>query len=240
MLRLDDLQYKGLKIFQDTGEFCFGTDSVLLAGFASVRRGDRIADLCSGTGLVALLVTARCEPSSCLAAELQPHMAELCAKNVAYNAMEDIITVRCADIRKMGFGAEAGSMDAVVCNPPYMKPDGSLAGEKQSVRIARQEIECTLEDAVSAAARLLRFGGRFAMVHQCERIADIIVAMRASGMEPKRLRLVQPRADKPPRMILAEGVRGGRPGSVWEPTLVLNTQDGGYTEELKRIYHMQI
>ena len=78
------------------------------------------------------------------------------------------------------------------------------------------------------------------MVHQCERIADIIAAMRASGMEPKRLRLVQPRADKPPRMILAEGVRGGRPGTVWEPTLVLNTQDGGYTEELKRIYHMQI
>ena len=237
MIRIDDLQYKGLKIYQDTDEFCFGTDAVLLANFARVKKGERVVDLCSGTGIIAFLVSARCE-ASVTAVELQPQMAELCARSVELNQMKDSVSVRCADLRSIGFGQEAGSADAVTCNPPYKIPEGSLAREKESIRIARQEITCTLDDAVSAAARLLRFGGKLFMVHQSQRIMDIITCMRRYELEPKRVRLVQPRANKGANLILIEAMRGGKSGLIWEPALVLQNSDGSYTEEFKEIYHI--
>ncbi len=238
MIRLDDLQYKGLKIYQDTEEFCFGTDAVLLANFVRAKKGERLVDLCSGTGIVALLATARCQPSSCIAVELQQQMAQLCQKSVDYNNLQNVITVKCADLRQLGFGTEAGCADVVTCNPPYKKPEGSLASEKQSIRIARQEITCNLEDVISASARLLRFGGKLFMVHQSQRIMDIITYMRNYSLEPKRICMVQPRADKGANLVLVEAMRGGKPGVIWEPTLVLQNPDGSYTDQLKKIYHM--
>ena len=238
MIRIDDLQYKGLKIYQDTEEFCFGTDAVLLANFVRAKRGERAVDLCSGTGIIALLVCARCD-CSVTAVELQSQMAQLCNRSVELNSLQDRITVRCADLKTVGFGAEAGSADVVTCNPPYKSPDGSLASEKESIRIARQEIACDLEDVISASARLLRFGGRLFMVHQSQRIMDIIAHMRNYAIEPKRIRLIQPKADKGANLVLIEAMRGGKPGVIWEPTLVLQDANGQYTDELKSIYHIQ-
>lgn len=238
MLRLDDLQYKGLKIYQDTEEFCFGTDAVLLAAFATLRKGDRIADLCSGTGVVALLASARCAPAHCLAVELQMQMAELAMRSVAHNGLESLITIRNADIKTVGLSHEAASMDAVLCNPPYQKAGGALHSDKNSVNLARHEIACTLADVAAAASRLLRSGGRFAMVHQCDRTAEIFDVLRAHKLEPKRLRIVQPRREAKPNLLLIESVRNGRPGLQWEPTLVLCNADGTYTKEVKDIYHM--
>lgn len=237
MIRIDDLQYKGLKIYQDTEEFCFGTDAVLLANFVKAKKDERVVDLCSGTGIIALLVQARCE-CNVTAVELQPQMAKLCQSSVELNMLCDRVSVQCRDLREMGFGAEAGSADTVTCNPPYKIPEGSLASEKESIRIARQEITCTLEDAVSAASRLLRFSGKFYMVHQSQRIMDIIAQMRKHSLEPKRIQLVQPRANKGANLVLIEAMRGGRSGLIWEPTLVLQNDDGSYTKEFRKIYHI--
>lgn len=238
MIRIDDLQYKGLRIYQDTEEFCFGTDAVLLANFVRAKKDERVIDLCSGTGIIALLVQARCA-CKLTAVELQEQMAHLCQRSVELNGLQDEVTVQCRDIREMGFGVEAGSADVVTCNPPYKQPEGSLAREKESIRIARQEITCTLEDSISAAARLLRFGGKLYMVHQSQRIMDIIAHMRAYSLEPKRIQLVQPRANKGANLVLIEAMRGGKPGLIWEPTLVLANEDGSYTKEFKEIYHIQ-
>ena len=177
MLRIDDLQYKGLKLYQDTNGFCFGTDAVLLAAFARIRKGERIADICAGNGIIALLTTARCAPSYCLAAELQPEAAQLCRKNVEFNSMTDIIEVCQADVRLLGGNGLAGSFDAVTCNPPYSRTTAPATDSLQK-RMARQELTCTLEDAVGCAARLLRFGGRLALVHQAERTAEVFEVMR--------------------------------------------------------------
>ena len=138
MLRIDDLQYKGLKLYQDTDGFCFGTDAVLLAAFARIRKGERIADICAGNGIIALLTTARCAPSYCLAAELQPEAAQLCRKNVEFNSMTDIIEVCQADVRLLGGNGLAGSFDAVTCNPPYSRTTAPATDSLQK-RMARQE-----------------------------------------------------------------------------------------------------
>ena len=143
MLRIDDLQYKGLKLYQDTDGFCFGTDAVLLAAFARIRKGERIADICAGNGIIALLTTARCAPSYCLAAELQPEAAQLCRKNVEFNSMTDIIEVCQADVRLLGGNGLAGSFDAVTCNPPYGRTTAPATDSLQK-RMARQELTCTL------------------------------------------------------------------------------------------------
>lgn len=237
MLRIDDLQYKGLRLYQDTNGFCFGTDAVLLAAFARIRKGERIADICAGNGIIALLTTARCAPSYCLAAELQPEAAQLCRKNVEFNSMTDIIEVCQADVRLLGGNGLAGSFDAVTCNPPYSRTTAPATDSLQK-RMARQELTCTLEDAVGCAARLLRFGGRLALVHQAERTAEVFEVMRRCKLEPKRARLVQPSANKPPKLLLVEGVRGGKPGMLWEPVLVLTNPDGSYTPQAKELYHI--
>ena len=143
-----------------------------------------------------------------------------------------------SDLKELKGKIEFGSATLITCNPPYKIPEGSLASEKESIRIARQEITCTLEDAVSAASRLLRFGGKLYMVHQSQRIMDIITYMRQYSLEPKRIQLVQPRAGKGANLVLIEAMRGGRSGLVWEPTLVLANEDGSYTKEFKEIYHI--
>ena len=234
--RVDDLQYKGLKLIQKKDGFCFGVDAVLLANFADIRRNDRVLDLGTGTGIIAVLIAAKTAAASVTGLEIQPEMWEMAQRSVKLNGLEGRLDMVCGDIKNALQLFGQSQFKAIVTNPPYMNKGGGLLNTSDTMAVSRHELLCTLEDVISVSSKLLVPGGRFAMVHRPERLADIIFLMRSFGVEPKYLRFVHPSPCKKPNMVLVRGMRGGKPQlKVLEPLYVYD-ESGGYSKEINEIY----
>lgn len=234
--RIDDLQYRGMKIIQDETGFKFGIDAVLLANFARVKPNSRVADLGTGTGIIPILLAAKTEAKIIYGLEIQHKIAEMAARSVLLNSLSERVRIIEGDIRESDLYFKPSSIDTVVTNPPYMNRGGGLVNPSDEKAIARHELACTLEDVVRAAARMLVTGGTYFMVHRPERLADIITTMRNYKIEPKRMRFVYPDISKKPCLILVEGLKNGNPYiNVDKPLYVYNT-DGSYSDEINRIY----
>ncbi|MCQ5030669.1 methyltransferase [Flavonifractor sp. DFI.6.63] len=197
------------------GGFPLGQDTLLLGRFATLRRGGRVCDLGCGAGALPLLLLARESSLDLSGVELDGEAAALARRNLAENGLSGVI--RTGDLRRVREQFPAGRFDLVVSNPPYFP-----AGSGESGGSARMELCCTLTQVCAAAAFLLKNGGRFALVHRPERLAGLMEALGQSGLEPKRLQMVQHDRDKPPSAVLVEAVRQGRPGLSVLPTLILN------------------
>lgn len=235
--RLDDLQYKGLKLIQKKDGFCFGVDAVLLSHFAQVSKNSRVIDLGTGTGVIAILLAAKKEPGSVTGLEIQEEMAEMAARSVKLNDLENSVKIVHGDIKDAVSLFGASSFDAVVSNPPYMAKGGGLVNPQDTKAVSRHEILCTLEDVISAASGLLCPGGKFSMVHRPQRLADIIFLMRKYSIEPKWLRFVQPSPGKKPNLLLISGTRDGNPELRVQESLCIYDENGKYSEEINLIYN---
>lgn len=222
--RIEDIGC-GMKIVQSSDVFSFGTDAVLLSKFASVYNNDRIIDLGAGTGLLSFMLLQRKKISSAVALELQPALVQLCQQSVLLNSLEQVISVVQGDIRQVKTLFPSESFDLALSNPPYLPVTGSLLNAKESVAVARHELCCRLEDVISAFAWLIRFGGKAAIVHRPQRLGDIICLMRDKGMEPKRMQLVHPRADREANILLLEAEKGAKPGLRVLSPLILKGDD---------------
>ncbi len=231
---LDDLLIGGLYIIQKRNAFRFGTDAVLLSDFASRIKSRKTLDLCTGNGIIPLLLSAKSDTPEIFGIEIQPPIADMAKRSVKYNSLEDRVTITEGDLRKPRYGR--GEFDLVTCNPPYIKNGGGIKSENSSKLIARHEVECTLRDAVSAAAAALKPLGHFVMVHRAERLADILCTLREFKLEPKILRLVYPDAQKPPNLVLVDAQKDSGENLKLLPPLFLFNSDGERSEELKRIY----
>ena len=216
-----------------------GTDSFLLGDFAAPRKGDKVCDLGAGTGLLGLLLFARQNELTVANVELQERSIALAEKSFRESGLIDRCTFHHGDLKDRKILPPAGSMDYVVSNPPYYSPAAGQTPLSDPLRTARTEDSCTLADVANAAKYLLRWGGRFAMVHRAERLTDVLCTLREHGLEPKRLRLAQHRADSAPSILLVEAVRGGKSGLITEPTLILHGADNRETAELQRINFRQ-
>lgn len=225
-----------LWLYYDDGLFKPGTDSFLLGAFARPKKGDRVCDLGAGTGLLGLLLLARQPALTLFHVERQPRALALAEKSFAASGLSDRCRLCPGDLRRRQTLPEAGSMDYVLCNPPYFPPDRGRPAREEALRAARTEEGFSLEDAAEAAKYLLRWGGRFALVHRAERLTDVLTVLRAHALEPKRLRMVQHNAATAPSLVLVEAVRGGGSGLTAEPALLLRNGDGSETAELRRIY----
>lgn len=209
---LEDLQINGLKIIQSTDCFRFGTDAVLLANFAEPKKGDRIVDLGTGTGIIPIAMSAKANVKEIIGIELSKESAQMAKRSVALNQLDDKIKIIQADLRSLDGIIPKGEFDLVTCNPPYKAEGSGIINEKEPLISARHETTCTLEDVIRTSASLLRFGGRLCMVHKPERLSDIIVFMRKYKIEAKRLHFVLPNSNKEPSLILIEGKRGAKSG----------------------------
>ena len=234
--RIDDLQRNNYKIIQDPERFCFGMDAVLLSGFAKAKEGDRVIDLGTGTGIIPILMEAKTKASDFTGLEIQPESADMAQRSVELNHLESKIRIVTGDIKEASSLFGAATFDVVTSNPPYMTEHHGITNEKSPRAIARHELLCTLEDVISQAAKLLRPGGSFYMVHRPFRLVDIMVLMREYHLEPKRIKLVYPYIDKEPNMVLIEGLRGGRPRLTVERPLIVYQSPGVYTDEIYDIY----
>lgn len=234
--RVDYLQRKGYQIIQNSEKFCFGIDAVLLADFAKAKPTDKVLDIGTGTGVIPLLMEARYGGAHFYALEIQEESADMARRSVKLNALEDKITVVTGDIKEAEAYFQPASFHVITCNPPYMIGQHGLTNPEEPKAIARHEIKCTLEDIVSKSAKLLMPGGKFYMIHRPFRLAEIIVCMSKYKLEPKRMRLIYPFADKEPTMVLIEGARGGKSRMTVEKPLIVYKEPGVYTEEIREIY----
>lgn len=234
--RIDDLQRGGLRVIQRADAFRFGTDAVLLADFAAPRRHDRVCDLGTGTGIIPLLLYARENTISADAVEIQPDMADMAARSMALNGLNEKIRVLPGDLRSIRTLLPHARYDLVTCNPPYGKAGGTLLNPDASKRLARHEESCAIEDVACAAAWLLQNGGRLCCVFPAARMIELSDAMRKYRMAPKRIRMVHSRVEKAAHLCLMEGMLDARPGLIIEPPLVIYDENNAYTPELRRIY----
>lgn len=234
--RIDDLQRGGLRVIQRADAFRFGTDAVLLADFAAPRRHDRVCDLGTGTGIIPLLLYARENTISADAVEIQPDMADMAARSMAMNRLNEKIRVLPGDLRSIRTLLPHARYDLVTCNPPYGKAGGTLLNPDASKRLARHEESCAIEDVACAAAWLLQNGGRLCCVFPAARMIELSDAMRKYRMAPKRIRMVHSRVEKAAHLCLMEGMLDARPGLIIEPPLVIYDENNAYTPELRRIY----
>lgn len=233
--RLDDLMRSGRHIIQNRQEFCFSVDAVLLSHFPRWKKRQRVLELGTGTGVIPLIIAD--EVAHVDAVELNPVTADLARRNVQLNGLQEKISICEGDLREIRDLYPAESFDVVLANPPYRPVRQGQVSPLDGVACARHEFTATLEDVVRAARYALRFRGVFAMVHLPERLGEIMVALHEHQMEAKRLRMIQPREGRAPNMMLVEAVVGAVSGGLKVlPPLVVHEPDGGYTEEVLRIY----
>ncbi|MBQ1190524.1 MAG: tRNA1(Val) (adenine(37)-N6)-methyltransferase [Lachnospiraceae bacterium] len=234
--RIDDLQRNGLKIIQKTDGFCFGMDAVLLSGFAHVKRGEKVLDMGTGTGIIPLLLSAKTQGEHFTALEIQKEIAEMAARSVAMNHLEDKIEIVNGDIKEASRIFGGASFDVVTTNPPYMNDAHGLKNPTEVKAISRHEVLCTLDDVVREGAKVLKSGGRMYMVHRPHRLIEIITAMKQYKLEPKRMCMVHPFKDKEANMVLIEAVKGGGSWLKMEAPIIVYKEPGVYTDEIYSIY----
>ena len=236
--RIDDLQLNGLRLIQNPNWFCFGVDAVLLADYASktIKKGNHVLDLCTGNGIVPLLLSQKSSAKKLVGIEIQTPVAEMAKRSVLLNQLEDKVHIETGDLRdaEMVFGRS--SFQYITCNPPYKEAGGGLLTNADTTTLARHEILCTLEDVVRVSSNILAPQGKLCMIHRPERLVELICLMRKYKLEPKRLRFVHPYPQKTATMILIEASRGGKPKLFLDPPLYIYEKPGVYSEEINQIY----
>ena len=237
--RIDDLQLAGMRIIQKDKGFRFGMDAVLLSDFATIDLRGRVADFGTGTGILPLLLMGRGKGQSFDALEIQPDMAEMAVRTMRLNGVEEAIRVHNVPVQQAESLLGPGSMDAIVCNPPYGVPGATLLNPSDTLRTARHQGENGLTDWYKTAHRLLRGKGKFFMVYPAPRMFEAMTALEKAHLTPKRFRLIYPRMDKPANLVLIEAMKDAKPMLHTEPPLIVYEADGSMTAELKRIYHME-
>lgn len=228
--RLDEIN-EHIRLLQRKSGLTFGSDAFLLSAFCRPCPSGRAADLGCGTGVIALLLAARGTFSHITGVEVQETFAELTRKNIENNGFSHTVSALCKDVRTLTPADLGGELDAVVANPPYMRTDSGFASPHEEKQIARHEVMGGIADFAAAAARCLKYGGRFYTVYRPDRLESLFAALRANKLAPKRMVLVQDHEGKPPSMVLCEAVLGAAEGLTLLPTLLLHEKSSNGIEK---------
>ncbi|MNO85749.1 N5-glutamine S-adenosyl-L-methionine-dependent methyltransferase [compost metagenome] len=234
--RVDDLLTHDLQIIQSDEVFSFSMDAVLLARFASIPKSGKVLDLCTGNGVIPILLSTRTK-ASIEGIEIQPRVADMARRSVEMNGLGDQILIREGDLRDLVKETGHGAYDAITVNPPYMPLTSGDLKINIHQAIARHEIHCSLEEVIAASMRLVRTGGKVSMVHKPQRLGEIVTLLRQYRLEPKVIRFVHPRVGAEANIVLIEALRDGKSDVRILPPLIVYDEDGVYCQELKDIYY---
>ena len=235
--RLDAIN-ESLSLIQLKKGLTFGTDSYLLSAFARTQKKGVCVELGGGTGVVSLLCASKEKYAKIYSVEIQQYFAGLIGRNARLNLLDGTVIPLCKDVRELTHGDIGGECDAVLSNPPYMKKGSGITNASDEMNTARREENGTVADFCAAASALLRFGGYFSVVYRPDRMAELICAMRASGMEPKKLVTVYPTTADKPCLILVEAKKGASEGLVCSRPLIIyeDKASSRYTADMAKIY----
>ncbi len=236
--RIDDLEYKGLKIIQNKDGFCFGIDSILLSDFAKdIKKGAKVLDLGTGTGIIATLLCGKTQLSEITGIEVQKEVYEMAKRSIQLNHLEDRFKIIQDNILNLNNYFEKNTFDAIVTNPPYKKKETGVQNEDTRKLISRHEIEANLEDFIKISKDMLKDKGEFYIVYRPERLVDLLSLMRKYKIEPKKIRFVYSNVNAVSKLVLVQGVKNARPFLKLEPNLYIYDENGNYTDEILKIYH---
>ena len=225
-----------IAVQQNRSGYRFSIDAVLIAHHTKPRPGDTVLDLGTGCGIIPLILVYREPEIKVYGIEVQEKLADIASLNIGQNKMSGNITIFCMDMKKLKYDMVSGPVDLVVSNPPYRRAESGRINPDRERAVARHEIKVTLYDVVETASRMLRVSGRFIIVYPAERMTDILTQMRTSGIEPKFLRTIHSERNTEAKLILAEGIKGGRPGIKIGPPLIIYSKNGSYTDEVERMF----
>lgn len=234
--RLDDLQCDGLYLIQNPDKFCFGIDAVLLSNFVKVKKDGYAVDLCTGSGIVPILLSTKTKAKKITGIEIQSDIADMASRSVSYNKLDEKIDIINDDISNALKYIKHSCVDTVCVNPPYMKDMAAIKNPDLPLAIARHELLIDLESVINIANKLLKENGRFFMIHRPSRLSEIFASMKQNRIEPKRIRFIHSYIDSKANLVLIEGLKGS---GVWldvEPPLAVYKEKNVYTDEVLKIY----
>ena len=239
--RIDELGINNIKLIQNTEYFLFGTDSVLLANFITINnKKNNIIDLCSGSGIIPILLSQKIKYNNLFSVELQEEMYDILTRNISLNNLN--ITAIKSNIKDIGNIRKEliknkinGRVDAITVNPPY-KPKGNGVKNENSIKyIARHEELCSLEDIFKTSSALLESKGKLYIVHKPERLVDLICIARKYNLEAKRVRYIYPKIDLKPSIVLIEYTKDGGSECIIEKAIIEYDENGNYTKEFLEV-----
>lgn len=233
---LDDLQLNKIYLIQKKDSFRFGIDAVLLANFAKIKKGFKVIDLCSGTGIISFILAAKTEAESIIGIEIQEDMVDMASRTSKYNSLEQRVKFLNLDIKDLKKLSVLEKADVVTVNPPYKLKNSGILNPNDKYAIARHEICCTFEDVIAAAKAVLKHNGRIYIIHRPDRLVDIFCTMRKYKIEPKVARMIHSNYSKAPTMVLIEGQNNGGKFLKWLPPLFVYDLNGEYSKEINEIY----
>ncbi|CAB1068704.1 tRNA(1)(Val) (adenine(37)-N(6))-methyltransferase (EC [Olavius algarvensis Delta 1 endosymbiont] len=227
-----------IRVMQARRGYRFSIDAVLLAYHAAPRPGEKILDLGTGCGIIALILASRCADLKIYAVEFQAELAELATANVRQNRLEEIISVLPTDMKLLTRQITSGPFDLIVSNPPFYSSGSGRINPDSQRAIARHEIKADLADVLQTTRRMLRTSGRFVTIFSAERTADLLSQMRNENLEPKMIRLIHSNRESDAKLILVEGIKNGRPGLKVVPPLYIYEETGNYTADVQPMFEL--
>ena len=225
-----------IRINQQRCGYRFSIDAVILAHHVYPRPDDAVLDLGTGCGVIPLILAFRNPQIRLFGVEVQPGLAKIALANIDTNRFQDRISIHCLDLKTLGYDVISKPVDVVVSNPPYRKAEAGRINPNTQRAVARHEIRITLADVIDCARRMLRTGGKFITIYTAERLTDILYRMRSAGIEPKFYRMIHSGWNTAAKLVLLEGVKGGRPGSKIAPPLIVYNEAGSYTPEIEQMF----
>ena len=237
--KIENLEFKDLKIIQNKKGFCFGIDSVLLSNFAKdIKENSKVLDLGTGTGIIATLLCGKTKLKEIIGIEIQKEVYEMAKKSIKLNNLENKFKIINEDILNINKKLEKNTFDAIVTNPPYKKKGTGIKNEEEKKIISRHETTATLDDFIKVSKDLLKDKGEFYMVHRPDRLVDILSVMRKYKIEPKVIRFVYSNKKSEPKLILIKGIKNANPFLKVQNNLYIYNENGKYTKEIKEIYNI--
>lgn len=232
----DLLNYSNMKIVQNTDWFNFSLDSVLLANFVKVKKDYKIIDFCTGNCPIPLILSTKTK-AKIIGVELQKEVFSLACESVKINNLENQIDLLNSDVKDLSKYYETDTFDLITCNPPYFKYDNNDNINDNMIKaIARHEIKLTLNDIFVQARKILKNGGKIALVHRSERLIDVLSLMRQNNIEPKRLKFIYPFENSISNLVLIEGVKNANPGIKVETNIIVHDNSGNYSKEVIKMF----
>lgn len=232
--KIEDLQCGGLQLIQSGSEYRFTTDAVLLANFCKDMKGKLCVEFGAGSGVISILLAYKKHPRHIVALEIQPQLAEMMQRSVNLNNLQELITVANCDLKEARTIVK--DVDVVVCNPPYRRVGSGERQLEENLAICRHEIKATLGDVISSAARILNNRGSLYLVHQADRLCEIVTLCSANNIAVKEILPVCPAPNKQPNLVLVRGVKAGEADCKLHAPMYIADENGAYTPQAKAWY----